>query len=261
MKITASSRLAITAAMAVTLLVGAPSLAGQALSEPAASIQSAPLFQEAAESPDAAGEASEQPPVEGWRQPPPSPEGSWEEGSPPDAEVGSEPPTEEAIAPEERISPSSRGGPRPGESSPATTRISSLEAPNSPGDRVAAIARSYLGYPYAWAGDSPQTGFDCSGFDEYVYREAGIPIPPHDLWGQMNSGSRVAPGELQPGDLVFFQNTYVRGLSHGGIYLGDGHFVHATDEGSGVRISSLGEGYWAARFLAGSRPWAAIPGR
>lgn len=261
MKVAASPRLAVIAAMAVALLVGAPPLAGRALSEPAASIEAKPLFQEPAEGPDAAGEASGQPPVEGWRQPAASLEESWEEISPSDPEAGSGPSTEEAIDPEERVSPSSRGGPRLGAPSLAIIEAPSQQVTNGAGDRVAAIARRYLGYPYAWAGDSPRTGFDCSGFDEYVYREAGIPIPPHDLWGQMNSGPRVAQGELRPGDLLFFQNTYVRGLSHGGIYLGDGHFIHATYEGFGVQIDSLGEGYWAARFLAGSRPWAEIPSR
>ncbi len=148
----------------------------------------------------------------------------------------------------ERIEPTSRGGLRPAASPEPTA-----------GERVAAIAKKYIGYPYAWAGSSPRTGFDCSGFDEYVYREAGIPVPPHDLWGQMNTGPRIPREELQPGDLVFFQNTYKAGLSHGGVYVGNSQFIHSIEPGVGVQASSLNEGYWSARYLAASRPWTGTP--
>ena len=165
--------------------------------------------------------------------------------------------TVDAVEPEdpvERVTPSSRGGPRPPS---ATTATEASEQPA--GARVADIARKYLGFPYAWGGASPRTGFDCSGFDEYVYQESGISILPHDLWGQLNTGPRIALQDLQPGDLVFFQNTYKWGLSHGGVYLGNGQFIHSIEPGVGVQISSLDEGYWAARFMAGSRPWASYP--
>lgn len=69
----------------------------------------------------------------------------------------------------------------------------------------------------------------------------------------MNAGRRVSRGELQPGDLVFFQNTYIPGLSHGGIYIGNGQFIHAADERSGVVASSLSDPYWESRWLGATR--------
>lgn len=159
---------------------------------------------------------------------------------------------QEALEPD-RVEPSSRGGARsPSSTSPA------LEIPL--GDRIAGISQNYLGYRYTWGGASPRTGFDCSGFMSYVYQEAGVSIPAHDLAGMLNSGPRLARDQLQPGDLVFFQNTYQWGLSHGGIYLGEGRFIHAVEPGVGVAVNSLGEPFWSSRFLAGSRPWASSPG-
>ncbi len=125
----------------------------------------------------------------------------------------------------------------------------------SGGERVAALAQKYLGYRYLWGGHSPSTGFDCSGFTWYVYKEVGINIPLHDLAGQLNSGPRISRDKLQPGDLVFFQNTYKPGLSHSGIYLGDGRFINAESESVGVQIRSLSDPYWSPRFIGGSRPW------
>lgn len=123
------------------------------------------------------------------------------------------------------------------------------------GNRIVGIASQYLGYDYYWGGHSPNTGFDCSGFVWYVYQKAGINIPLHDLWGQLQAGPRISQGNLQPGDIVFFQNTYRWGLSHNGIYIGGGRFINAQDYGEGVRVASIYEGYWAARYFGASRPW------
>lgn len=124
----------------------------------------------------------------------------------------------------------------------------------SNGDRIAAIAQKYLGYRYLWGGHSP-TGFDCSGFTWYVYKEAGITIPRHNLSGQLNTGQKVAREQLRPGDLVFFQNTYARGLSHVGIYLGNGRFINAETERVGVQVRALADPYWSSRYVGASRPW------
>jgi peptidoglycan endopeptidase LytE len=122
------------------------------------------------------------------------------------------------------------------------------------GWNIVSIASKYLGYRYTWGGVSPNTGFDCSGFSYYVYRTAGRPVP-RDLWGQMQAGPRIKQANLLPGDIVFFENTYTAGLSHNGIYIGGGRFIHAASEREGVKVSSLSESYWAARYYGASRPW------
>lgn len=128
-------------------------------------------------------------------------------------------------------------------------------APPSGGDgwKIVEVASKYLGYPYRWAGTSP-SGFDCSGFVWYSYRTAGKYVP-RDLWGQLQAGPRIKQDSLQPGDIVFFENTYTVGLSHDGIYIGGGRFIHAASESQGVMISSLSERYWAARYYGATRAW------
>ena len=77
---------------------------------------------------------------------------------------------------------------------------------------------------------------------------------PRDIWSQWDSGPHVARDQLQPGDLVFFQNTYMEGLSHNGIYIGNGEFVNAVDEESGVAISKLSSPYWTEHWYGATRP-------
>lgn len=147
--------------------------------------------------------------------------------------------------------------PTPAPAAPRVTAPAVARAPASPGgsagSRIVGVAMQYRGYRYTWGGTSPQTGFDCSGFVWYVYRQAGVAIT-RDLWGQYNSGARVSRDALQPGDLVFFQNTYKPGLSHDGIYIGGGQFIQAASENTGVIVTSLSEPYWAARYLGATRP-------
>jgi peptidoglycan endopeptidase LytE len=140
--------------------------------------------------------------------------------------------------------------PNPPASPPAAPTGGS--AAPSRGANVVAIATKYIGSPYVWGGAAPG-GFDCSGFAWFVYRQAGHPIP-RDLWGQLQSGASIARANLQPGDLVFFANTYEPGLSHVGIYLGGNRFVHAEDYGTGVVVSDLAGGYWAGAYYAACRP-------
>ena len=121
----------------------------------------------------------------------------------------------------------------------------------SPSDGLGGAALKLLGAPYAWGGSSP-IGFDCSGFVWYVARQAGKPLS-RGMLGEYNSGSHPARDELKPGDLVFFQNTYHQGLSHNGIYIGNGQFVHAADEEAGVTISSLGTPYWSGHWFGATR--------
>jgi cell wall-associated NlpC family hydrolase len=121
----------------------------------------------------------------------------------------------------------------------------------APGVQVADLAQQYIGSRYAWGGSSP-AGFDCTGFVMYVFNQFGVSLP-HNEAGQLSSGERVATEELQPGDVLVFANTYRRGLSHVGIYIGDGQFVHAVDERHGVQINNLSDGYWAPRLVAAAR--------
>lgn len=121
------------------------------------------------------------------------------------------------------------------------------------GDRIAAKAQEYLGVPYVWGGSSP-SGFDCSGFTQYVMRACGYSIY-RTATDQLENGSSVSYSNLQPGDLVFFHGTYDTDAtaSHVGIYIGDGDFVHS---GSGaVQISNLSENYYANHYLCARRVW------
>src|SRR5712691_3962141 len=94
--------------------------------------------------------------------------------------------------------------------------------------RPGRYARTFIGVPYRWGGMSPRTGFDCSGFVAFVYRHFGVSLP-HYTVAQYQRGRRVARGALRPGDLVFFA-----GLSHVGLYVGGGRFVHAPHTGTRV---------------------------
>ena len=112
-------------------------------------------------------------------------------------------------------------------------------------------ALSKLGAGYRMGAVGPNV-FDCSSFTRWVYRQNG-----RSLSGtaavQYNSTQRVDKGSLKPGDLVFFQNTYKPGISHVGIYLGGGRFVHAANEKKGVITSSLSDSYYAAHYAGGGR--------
>lgn len=134
----------------------------------------------------------------------------------------------------------------------ASAPSASLPVPSSgAGGSVASIAMRFLGSRYAWGGTTP-SGFDCSGFVYYVQAQAGYPVS-RGLWGQYSAGPHPSRDQLEPGDIVFFQNTYMAGLSHDGIYLGGGQFISAVDERSGVKISSIYDGYWAARWFGATR--------
>lgn len=124
----------------------------------------------------------------------------------------------------------------------------------APGVQVADLAQQYVGSRYVWGGASP-SGFDCTGFVMWVFGQFGVSLP-HNEAGQLASGDRVDAEDLQPGDVLVFANTYRRGLSHVGIYLGEGQFVHAVDERHGVQVSSLWDSYWAPRFVGASRALA-----
>ena len=110
---------------------------------------------------------------------------------------------------------------------------------------VVGIAMHYLGTPYVWGGASP-SGFDCSGFVMYVYSQIGVSLP-HSSYAQYGYGSPVSMGDLQPGDLVFFD-----GLGHVGIYVGGGSFIHSPHTGDVVKVSSH-SAWYASTFVGGRR--------
>ena len=123
----------------------------------------------------------------------------------------------------------------------------STPQPSSRGARVASIATRYLGVPYRWGGSSPTTGFDCSGFVMFLYRQVGVSLP-HNAAMQYRHGRAVSRGSLRRGDIVFFN-----GLGHDGIYLGGGRFIHASSSGDVVKISRLSEGWYSSRYVGARR--------
>jgi cell wall-associated NlpC family hydrolase len=126
----------------------------------------------------------------------------------------------------------------------ASTSNGSVAPPSQYGG-VVGIAMRYLGVPYVWGGASP-SGFDCSGLVAYVYAQVGVSLP-HYTGAQWNVGVPVSQGDLQPGDLVFFD-----ALGHVGIYIGGGQFIHAPHTGTVVQISSMaGWNYDGARRITG----------
>lgn len=107
---------------------------------------------------------------------------------------------------------------------------------------------------YVRGGHSPSTGFDCSGFVRYVFAHAiGLHLPANSA-RQFLAGARVKRGDMQPGDLVFFHTRGKKRISHVGIYLDNGRFIHSPSAGKSVEVSSLDEGYWAKRFAGARRP-------
>ncbi len=112
-------------------------------------------------------------------------------------------------------------------------------------------ALTLVGSPYRFGGITAERGFDCAGFVQYSYAAAGIALPRTSV-SQFAAGWPVSRDDLRPGDLVFFRNTYRRGISHVGLYIGDGQFVHAASTKRDVAVDRLDQPYYAARF-AGAR--------
>lgn len=111
-------------------------------------------------------------------------------------------------------------------------------------DTLINTARSQIGVPYVWGGSSP-SGFDCSGFIYYAYKNAGMSISRTSTQGYFDRSFYV--NTPQVGDLVFFSGTYKAGISHMGIYIGNNQFIHAGSS-TGVTITNLNDSYWSKHF-------------
>ncbi|HEX5165770.1 MAG TPA: NlpC/P60 family protein [Thermomicrobiales bacterium] len=156
-------------------------------------------------------------------------------------------PVTDAPATEEPVTP---------EPTPAPTQQPVDPEPVAPETGVGAIvvseALNFVGTPYVWGGTTPG-GFDCSGFTYYIFNNvAGVGLS-RSLEVQASSGSYVNPENLQPGDLIFQQNTYKWGLSHVGIYIGGGQMVNAQSERVGVAIADIWDSYWGPRYYTARR--------
>ncbi len=117
----------------------------------------------------------------------------------------------------------------------------------SHGLSIVSEASKYMGIPYRWGGTSPQTGFDCSGFVQFIFRHTlniKLPRMPVDM---SRLGSRISREELAPGDLVFF-NTRGGKFTHVGIYVNDSQFIHAPMPGTRVTLSRMDSAYYRHRF-------------
>lgn len=119
--------------------------------------------------------------------------------------------------------------------------------------RILEEAEKYIGYPYVWGGDSPETSFDCSGFVSYVFTNSGVRnvgrLGATSLYGVCR---KITPEEARPGDLVFFEKTIsgVDGITHCGIYVGDGFMLHC---GSPIGYADLRDSYWQQHFFGYGR--------
>lgn len=126
-----------------------------------------------------------------------------------------------------------------------------LAVPAFAGESVVNRALAFLGVPYRFGGQS-ERGMDCAGFVRRSFAAAGVLLPRQSAQ-QYKVGCVVTRDELAPGDLVFFRNTYKKGISHVGIYVGDGLFVHAASTYRKVVVERLDRPYYSKRFAGGRR--------
>jgi cell wall-associated NlpC family hydrolase len=133
----------------------------------------------------------------------------------------------------------------------APDAIAPLSALARTGYAIAGTALALRGTPYRDGGSDPDSGFDCSGFVQYVFARHGVALP-RSVAEQYRAGRPVGAGPLDSGDLVFFA-TVAAAPSHVGIAIGGDEFVHAPSASGQVRVERLSAGYWSSRFVGAKR--------
>ena len=128
----------------------------------------------------------------------------------------------------------------------------SIASASSEGKEVVEFAKKYLGYKYVAGGSSPSTGFDCSGFTTYVFRNFGVSLN-RSSKDQIKNGTAVSKSNLQPGDIVIFKNQGKTAIGHVGIFIGNGNFIHAANKKEGVVITALSSSYYSQRYVGARR--------
>jgi len=118
-------------------------------------------------------------------------------------------------------------------------------------EAVVSLALALRGTPYRTGGTDPDSGFDCSGFTQYVFAQQGLALP-REVRDQYRAGTPVKPQDVAAGDLLFFTTT-APGPTHVGIALGDDAFIHAPSSTGVVRVERLSGSYWSRRFLQARR--------
>lgn len=111
------------------------------------------------------------------------------------------------------------------------------------GERAVKLALGVVGTPYRWGGESPATGFDCSGLVRWAYGRVGVDLP-HNSYALYSEGRRVSESRIEPGDVLFFE-----GLGHVGLYVGNGRMVHSPETGRSVEVVRLAATHYRARLV------------
>lgn len=120
-------------------------------------------------------------------------------------------------------------------------------------DKVISTAKSLIGTPYVWGGESlAEGGFDCSGFTQYAFKQAGYQLNRISA-DQAKQGSYVSRTSLQPGDLIFHSFSGNGVINHVGIYIGNGQMIHSPKTGDVVKITSINTSYWQTRYVTARR--------